>query len=61
MSDTDPHVILYFILVHSIINIWLGKCATSVDETATRKQILDSLAASYIQSHKFFHVVRTLI
>jgi hypothetical protein len=61
MSDTDPHVILYFILVHSIINIWLGKCARTVDEIATRKQILHSLAASYMQSHQFFHAVRTLI
>jgi hypothetical protein len=61
MSDTDPHVILYFILVHSVINVWLGKCAETVDEIATQKQILHRLAASYMQSHLFFHAVRTFI
>ncbi len=36
------------------LNIWFGKCAGTMDDKATRKQILHALAASCMQSRQSF-------
>jgi hypothetical protein len=36
------------------LDIWFGKCAGTMDDIATRKQILHALAASCVQSRTFF-------
>jgi hypothetical protein len=34
--------------------VWFGKCAVTMDDKATRKQILHMLTASCVQSRQFF-------
>jgi hypothetical protein len=36
------------------LDIWFGKFVGTIDDKATRKQILHALAASCLQSRQFF-------
>jgi hypothetical protein len=41
-SHSNVCAIIYFIFVHNFMNIWFGNCAGTMDETATRKQKLET-------------------
>jgi hypothetical protein len=36
------------------LDIWFGKCAGTMDDKATQKQIWHALAASCLQNRQFF-------